>query len=188
MSLLWIFAYLILERLLELHVSRKHRLALEERGGREFYPETFALMAGLHSLFLLALFWESHPWRILGTPLNGALLGFFVLLQGLRYWCIHSLGEAWNTRIVLVPGGRVQKRGPYLLLAHPNYLVVTLEFLTLPLLMHAPFTLAIFFPANLLILRQRIRLEERALRQFTDYGERFPVASPTGDRADEAVL
>jgi methyltransferase len=51
--------------------------------------------------------------------------------------------------------------------------VVTLEFITLPLLMHAPFTFLVFFPANLLILRQRIRLEERALRQFTDYDERF---------------
>jgi isoprenylcysteine carboxyl methyltransferase (ICMT) family protein YpbQ len=33
----------------------------------------------------------------------------------------------------------------------------------------------VFFPANLLILRQRIRLEEQALRQFTDYDEWFPV-------------
>jgi methyltransferase len=174
--LLWVFAYLGLERLLELQVSRKHRLALMVRGGREFNADTFFNMAALHALFLVALFWESYPWRIPLTPSNQALLGFFVLLQGLRYWCILSLGQAWNTHIILIPGGRVQKRGPYLLLAHPNYLVVTLEFITLPLLMHAPFTFAVFFPANLLILRQRIRLEERALRQFTDYAERFPVA------------
>jgi methyltransferase len=68
----------------------------------------------------------------------------------------------------------VKKTGPYRLLSHPNYLVVTMEFLLLPLLMHAPYTLAIFFPANLLIVRQRIRLEERALREFTDYSDRFP--------------
>jgi methyltransferase len=176
MSLLWVFAYLCLERLFELHVSRKHRLAAEARGGMEFYSETFVRMAALHLLFLVALCWESYPWRIQATLLNSALLGFFVLLQGLRYWCIVSLGQAWNTRIVMVPGDRVQKRGPYLLLAHPNYLVVTLEFIILPLLMHAPITLAFFLPANLLILLQRIRLEERALRQFTDYGERFPAA------------
>jgi isoprenylcysteine carboxyl methyltransferase (ICMT) family protein YpbQ len=34
--------------------------------------------------------------------------------------------------------------------------------------------LLVFFPANLLVVRQRIRLEEQALRQFTDYNERFP--------------
>jgi methyltransferase len=174
-TLLWVFAYLGLERLLELYVSRRHRQALEALGGREYYPETFVRMVALHALFLLALFWESYPWRIPANPLHGALLALFVLLQGMRYWCILSLGEAWNTRIVLVPGGKVQKRGPYLLLAHPNYLVVTLEFITLPLLMHAPWTFAVFFPANLLILRQRIRLEEKALRQFTDYDERFAM-------------
>ncbi len=175
MSLLWIFAYLGLERLLELYVSRKHRQAREALGGREYYPETFFRMATLHVLFLVALIWESYPWRIPVDSYHVVLLTWFVLLQGLRYWCILSLGEAWNTRIVLVPGGRVQKRGPYLLLAHPNYLVVTLEFITLPLLMHAPWTFLVFFPANLLILRQRIRLEEMALRQFTDYAERFPM-------------
>jgi isoprenylcysteine carboxyl methyltransferase (ICMT) family protein YpbQ len=41
--------------------------------------------------------------------------------------------------------------------------------------MHAPYTFAVFFPANLLILRQRIRLEELALRRCTDYDERFPM-------------
>jgi methyltransferase len=172
-SLLWVFAYLVLERMLELYLSRKHRQGLEALGGREYYPDTFFRMAALHALFLVALFGEAYPWRIPAHPFQVTLLAFFVLLQGLRYWCILSLGQAWNTRIVLVPGGSVQKRGPYRLLAHPNYWVVTLEFIVLPLLMHAPWTFAVFFPANLLVLRQRIQLEERALRQFTDYGERF---------------
>lgn len=176
MPLLWVFAYLGLERLLELHISRKHRLVLMAQGGKEFYAETFFRMAALHTLFLLALFFEAYPWRVSATPFHRSLLGFFVLLQGMRYWCIVSLGEAWNTRIVLVPGGRVQKRGPYLLLAHPNYVVVALEFATLPLLMQAPLTFLVFFPASLLILRQRIRLEEQALRRFTDYAKRFPMA------------
>jgi len=131
-------------------------------------------MIALHTLFLLALFGESYPWQVVAGPLNGALLAFFILLQGGRYWCILSLGENWNTRIVLIPGGVVKKTGPYRLLSHPNYLIVTLEFLVLPLIMHAPYTLAIFFPANLLIVRQRIRLEEKALREFTDYNEQFP--------------
>jgi methyltransferase len=52
--------------------------------------------------------------------------------------------------------------------------VVTLEFALLPLLMAAPYTLALFFPANLLVLRQRLRLEEQSLREFTDYNEKFP--------------
>jgi len=173
MSLLWVFAYLLLERVFELYLSRRHCRILAVRGGREYYPETFPRMVALHSLFLLALIVEAYPWHV---PLNRytvALLVIFMLLQVGRYWCIVSLGECWNTRIVLVPGRNVKKTGPYRWLSHPNYLVVTLEFMLLPLLMHSPYTLALFFPANLLIVRQRIRLEEKALREFTDYGRQF---------------
>lgn len=174
MPLLWIFAYLVLERFFELHLSRRHCRALTSRGGREFYPETFPRMVALHTLFLLALLGESYPWHIPIDLFAVTLLTLFVLLQGLRYWCIASLGDCWNTRIVLVPGGKVKKAGPYRFLSHPNYLVVALEFILLPLLMGAPYTLALFFPANFLIVRQRIRLEENALREFTDYDEQFP--------------
>jgi len=48
-----------------------------------------------------------------------------------------------------------------------------LEFLLFPLLLRAPFTLVVFSLANLLLLRQRIRLEEKVLREITDYGDRF---------------
>jgi len=173
MSLVWVFAYLLLERVFELYLSHRNFRILAARGGREYYPETFPRMVALHSLFLLALFVESYPWHI-SLSLLTVVLGFvFILLQMGRYWCIFSLGECWNTRIVLVPGGEVKKTGPYRWLSHPNYLVVILEFLLLPLLMHSPYTLALFFPANLLIVRQRIRLEEKALREFTDYNKKF---------------
>lgn len=180
MSLLWVFLYLGSERLFELLLSRRHFLALAAHGGREFYPETFPRMVALHSFFLLALLVESYPWRLPVTPWNSTLFALFILLQGGRYWCIASLGENWNTRIILVPGGAAHRVGPYRFLAHPNYLVVTLEFALLPLLMAAPYTLAFFFPANLLVLRQRIRLEEEALREFTDYNEKFPCPCRPG--------
>ncbi len=57
---------------------------------------------------------------------------------------------------------------------HPNYLVVTLEFVLIPLLMRAPICLLVYALINLGVLRQRIRLEEQTLRQWTDYSERFP--------------
>ena len=171
MSLLWIFAYLVAERSFELFLSRRNCQTLAVRGGREFYTETYPRIIALHILFLLALFVESFPWRVHLGLYTIVLLALFVLLQVGRYWCIISLGEYWNTRIVTVPGDRIKRTGPYRWLTHPNYLVVTLEFLILPLLMHAPYSLAVFFPVNLLLLRQRIRLEEKALRECTDYNE-----------------
>lgn len=176
MSLLWVFAFLVAERLLELAISRRNFLRLQPRGGQEFHRGSFVNMAGLHTLFLLALLVESHPWRIPLDPLTWSTLGLLIALQGVRYWCMASLGEYWNVRIVLVPGGAVRRRGPYRWMRHPNYLVVVLEFALIPLLMRAPFCLGFFF-INLLVLRQRIRLEESALRQFTDYSERFPAGS-----------
>ncbi len=177
MNLLWIFAFLIAERLFELAFSRRNFLRLQARGGQEFHRRTFAPIALLHALFLTCLLIESYPWRIPLDLRTWATLLPLVALQGVRYWCMASLGEYWNARIVVVPGAQVRRRGPYRWLRHPNYLVVVLEFALIPLLMRAPWCLGFFF-VNLLILRQRIRLEEETLRRFTDYSERFPPSSP----------
>lgn len=155
-------------------LAHRHTRTLLARVGREFYPETFPPIVALHTFFLLSLALEAYPWHVPSDPLTIVTLALLLLLQGGRYWCIASLGEQWNTRILLIPDAPVQKRGPYRWLRHPNYLIVILEFLLLPLLLRAPLTLILFFPVNLLLLRQRIRLEEAALRQFSDYSVQFP--------------
>ncbi|PKN12193.1 MAG: hypothetical protein CVU69_08325 [Deltaproteobacteria bacterium HGW-Deltaproteobacteria-4] len=175
MALGWIFLLLLSERLFELVLAHRHTRALLARGGREFYPETFPPIVALHAVFLLSLALESYPWDVPLDALTFGTLGLLLLLQGGRYWCITALGEQWNTRILLVPDAPVQRRGPYRWLRHPNYLIVTLEFLLLPLLFRTPLTFLLCFPINLLLLRQRIRLEEAALRQFSDYSSRFPL-------------
>jgi methyltransferase len=169
----WVTPALVVQRLLELRLSSRNRRRLLARGGREIRPETYRTMVALHALFLLSLGLESYPWRV---PADIRTTGSFAALAAvtaLRYWAIASLGEYWNTRIVVVPGARVVRTGPYRYLRHPNYLVIVLEFLLLPLLMRAPATLVVFSLANLPVLRQRIRIEEEALRGATDYGERF---------------
>jgi methyltransferase len=143
------------------------------RGGKERYPETYPVMVALHALFLLSLAWESYPWRVPLDPRTFGCLAALVPVTLLRYWSIATLGVHWSTRIVAVPGSRVIRAGPYRVLRHPNYLVIVLEFLLLPLLLRAPYTLVVFSLANLAVLRQRIRLEERVLLEHTDYGERF---------------
>lgn len=175
MSLWWLFGLLIAERLFELRLAAKNRRTLLMRGGQEFFPESYRIIVWMHLIFLVCLILESFPWMV---PLDALTLfgvGGVLLLQIMRYWCIYSLKEYWNTRIILVPGAKVSRRGPYRFIRHPNYIVVTLEFALLPLLARAPLTLLIFSIANLFVLRQRIRLEERALREHTDYSQQFPV-------------
>jgi len=174
MSFLWVIPFIILQRIFELYLSRRHRGILYARGGREFYPETFPAMAALHVLFLVSLTVESYPWRFPMNAFTWGCLAALALITAGRYWVIASLGVNWNVRIVLVPGEPVKRKGPYLFLRHPNYLIIILEFLFFPLLMRSPMTLVVFSLANLLVLRKRIRLEEKALRKFTDYSRRFP--------------
>ena len=174
MSLGWLFGLLIAERLFELRLAARNRRILLLRGGQEFFPESYRIIVWMHLMFLASLILESYPWWVPLDALTLCGLGMFLLLQLLRYWCVCSLKEYWNTRIILVPGAKISRRGPYRFMRHPNYLVVTLEFALLPLLARAPVTFLVFSVANLFVLRQRIMLEEQALREHTDYGQQFP--------------
>lgn len=173
MSLLWVILLLLAERIFEMRLAAKNRRILFERGGQEFYPESYRTIFWMHLLFMISLAIESYPWFIAFDKLTVACLAAVLLLQLVRYWCVSSLKEYWNTRIILVPGDKVVRRGPYRFIRHPNYMVVTLEFLILPLLARAPLTLVMFSIANLFILRQRITLEEQVLREYTDYNQHF---------------
>jgi methyltransferase len=97
------------------------------------------------------------PW--LGWPMLAVVLA----AQALRWWCIATLGNQWNTRVIVVPGLPLVSAGPYRWLRHPNYLAVTLEVAALPLVHTAWLTAALFTAANAAVLSVRIRVEERAL-------------------------
>jgi len=165
LSLLWVFAFLLGERLFEIVISERHRYLLLARGGREFSPVSFQRIALMHVLFIAALALESYPWNMSLDFLTIFCLAVLAGLQAGRWWCMAALGENWNVRIIVVPGEGRKRSGPYRWLRHPNYLLVVLEFVFLPLLMRAFITLAVFSIVNLLLLRQRIQLEEKALGQ-----------------------
>ena len=93
-------------------------------------------------------------------------LAAFLLVQPLRYWAIFSLGESWNTKILVVPGAKPVRSGPYRYLAHPNYVVVVVEILAFPLIFGAWMTALVFTLLNAIVLRARIREENRALREL----------------------
>jgi methyltransferase len=94
----------------------------------------------------------------------------FLLVQPLRYWAILSLGENWNTRILVVPGANLVRRGPYRYLSHPNYVVVVVEILAFPLTFGAWITALVFTVLNAAVLSLRIREENRALAELTNTG------------------
>ncbi len=155
------------ERLVELVISRRNARWAFERGGRESGRGHFPAMVALHTSLLVGCFLEPLladrpflPW--LGVP----ALVLALAAQGLRYWCIGSLGRRWNTRVIVVPGLPLVTRGPYRWLPHPNYVVVVLEGIALPLVWTGWITALVFTVLNAwLLLGFRIPAEERALRE-----------------------
>jgi methyltransferase len=121
-------------------------------------------MVAFHTLFLAACVAEVFA---LGRPFPGTwgwvALGGAVLAQALRYWAIATLGERWNSRIIVVPGLPPVTGGPYRFLRHPNYVAVVLELACVPLI-HGAWRTALFFSVgNGVLLFVRIRAEETAL-------------------------
>ena len=148
-----------LQRLAELGYARRNARRLLAAGGVEHGAGHYPLFVALHGAWLVALF-VLVPAE---APADWGLLGLYGLLQLGRLWVIASLGGRWTTRVIVVPGAPLVTRGPYRFLRHPNYLVVALEIPVLPLAFGAWQIALGFGLANLALLAQRIRVEERAL-------------------------
>jgi methyltransferase len=154
-----------LERLAELVVSKRNAAWSLEKGGVEYGQRHYVVMVVLHTGLLVGVLAE--VW-LLGrevVPLLAVvMLAAVAASQALRWWCIATLGQQWNTRVIVVPGMQLVHRGPYRWLSHPNYVAVVVEGLALPLVHTAWLTAAIFTVANAALLTVRIRVEEAALR------------------------
>lgn len=153
------------ERVAELIVSTRNARWALARGGRESGRAHFPPMVALHSGLIVACAIEPLA---AGRPFLAALAvpaaALALAAQGLRWWCIGTLGRRWNTRIVVVPGLPLVARGPYRFLPHPNYVVVALEGIALPLVASGWLTALVFSVLNaVLLLGFRIPAEERAL-------------------------
>ena len=154
------------QRLLELALSRRNERRLRARGALERGSSHYPVIVAIHTLWLVSTLVEG----LLRGPEPPAWwpvpLAAFLLVQPLRYWAILSLGENWNTRVLVVPGGKLVRRGPYRYFSHPNYVVVAVEILTFPLIFGAWITAVVFSLLNAALLYVRIRTENRALRDL----------------------
>jgi methyltransferase len=154
------------QRLLELALSRRNERRLRARGAVERGGGHYPVIVAVHALWLVSTLVEGllrGPEPPVWWPLP---LVAFLLVQPLRYWAILSLGENWNTRVLVVPGGKLVRRGPYRYFPHPNYVVVAVEILTFPLIFGAWITAVVFSLLNAALLYVRIRTENRALRDL----------------------
>ncbi|WP_017670281.1 isoprenylcysteine carboxylmethyltransferase family protein [Blastomonas sp. AAP53] len=162
----WAAAWVVLglltaQRLLELVYAQKNTKALLARGAVEHGRAHYPLMVAIHASFLLALWLSTPP----DAPMLWPLLIIFAALQIARLWVLATLGPYWTTRIISSPDFPRISGGPYRLVKHPNYWVVTLEILTIPLIFGHVQIALLWTLLNFGILFVRIRTENAALAQ-----------------------
>lgn len=169
-----ILLLVITQRMVELIIAKRNEKWMIQQGGYEVGRAHYPMMIMLHSSFFIFLLLEVLLFNRALSNFFILLLVLFLLTQAGRLWCLSSLGKLWNTRIIINPNLNVIKKGPYRFLKHPNYVIVSLEFIILPLLFNAYFTAIIFTLLNVWMLSVRIPIEEKALRDATNYSTLFP--------------
>jgi methyltransferase len=153
-----ILVFVTLQRLGELVLARRNTAALMARGAIEVAPGHYPLIVLMHGAWLAGL-WYLAP----GHEVNLVWLGVFAVLQLLRVWVLVTLGPRWTTRIIVLPGEQLVRRGPYRFLSHPNYCVVAGEMIVLPMVFGLFWYGVAFSLLNAAILAIRITAENRAL-------------------------
>jgi methyltransferase len=156
-----------LERVAELAVSRRNAAWSLARGGVESGRGHYPFMVALHTGLLVGALvevWVRRPGVV--PALAWSMLALVALAQGLRWWCITTLGRQWNTRVIVVPGAARVTGGPYRWIPHPNYVAVVVEGLALPLVHSAWITAVVFTALNGLLLATRVRAEDAALTRL----------------------
>jgi methyltransferase len=155
---------IVVQRIVELYIARRNRIWALASGAQEFGAGHYPLFFILHIAWLIGWICESSLRDDGISKIWYVWLGLFVSAQGLRYWCMVSLGRLWNTRILVIPGSQAICKGPYRYLAHPNYLAVAIELISVPLIFGAMITASVATVLNaVLLLGIRIPTEERAL-------------------------
>jgi len=168
-----IISLVCLQRLIELRVAKRNEKWMIKQGAFEVGASHYPYMIAMHISFFLVLLIEVFFLDRDLSPWWQPLTFLFLLTQAARFWCLLSLGRFWNTKIIVLPNAEVIQKGPYKFIRHPNYFIVTVEILILPLLFQAYFTAILFSLLNVAMLSVRIPSEERALASVTNYQETF---------------
>ena len=147
----------------ELVLSRFNERQLRAKGAIEPPGDVIATMRWAYPVSFVAMAVEG---ALLGPSPGSVLLGGLVLFgfaKALKVWAISSLGPRWSYRVLILPGAPLVTSGPYRYLSHPNYLAVIGELVSVAAIVAAPMTGVLAAFGFGLLMRARIRVEDRAL-------------------------
>jgi methyltransferase len=154
-------------RLVELTRSRRNLGSSGPTREGQWSARTYPLMVLLHTtvIGITLLRGSRRP--------NAGWLSLLLAVQPIRVWVLLLLGQRWNTRGAVPVTMSIETRGPYRAVRHPNYVVVAIELLALPLAFGLRCLALIATAANAALMWPRILEEERALMLLPGYREHF---------------
>lgn len=157
----YLLTFVIIVRIIELIIAMSNEKWLRKEGAIEYGMEHYKFFIFLHTGFFISLLIEYNLSPFAG--INYIAMFLFFIVQIFRLSIFISLGKYWNTRILVIPGRNLVKKGLYRFFKHPNYIIVILEFILIPLSFLLFFTIVIFSILNLILLSVRIKAENKAL-------------------------
>jgi methyltransferase len=161
------------QRISELMIAKRNEKRMLRQGGYEAGARHYPFIVALHTAFFISLIAEVQLLQKTVSPDWPLWLALFLFTQLGRVWTLLSLGSFWNTKIIVLPGTKVVKKGPYRWVRHPNYIIVTMELIVIPFLFQAYYTALVFTLLNALMLTVRIAAEEQALMDATDFKKEY---------------
>ncbi|MDJ0744471.1 MAG: isoprenylcysteine carboxylmethyltransferase family protein [Xenococcaceae cyanobacterium MO_167.B27] len=164
----------IVQRLLEVRHSDRHKAEILKRGGQEHGDNLLGAVKVLQVSWWIAMIAEVWYFDRPFVPALAAIaLTATIAGQVLRYLSMQALEWRWTLPIMTVPGMPVAESGLYRYLRHPNWLGVILEIAFLPLIHSAYVTAIAFSLANAWLMSKRIQTEEQALSENSNYTAAF---------------
>jgi methyltransferase len=158
---MYVFLILLLvtaQRLIELIYSHRNARMLLDRGGYEVGRVHYGLMLLLHVAWLATLWW--YAWD---RPVEWSMVVVYLLLQVARAWMLMALGPRWTMRIIVTPDEPMEASLFTRFLRHPNYLVLALEVLVMPLAFGLWWHALLFTVANAVMIYWRLRIEDETI-------------------------
>lgn len=147
----------------EAALSAHNESVLRARGAVEPPGDVYQTMRWAYPACFVAMALEG---AVAGPAPRDTLLAglaIFGLAKALKISAITALGVRWTFKVLVLPGEPLVNRGPYRFLRHPNYLAVAGELVGFALTVWAPVTGAASMAGFAWLMRQRVRIEDRAL-------------------------
>jgi methyltransferase len=147
----------------ELVLSLFNERQLRAKGAIEPPGDVIATMRWAYPVSFVAMAVEGALVGPSPAPILLGGLALFGFAKALKLWAISSLGSRWSYRVLILPGAPLVTSGPYRFIAHPNYLAVVGELVSVAMIVGAPITGVLATFAFGMLMRARIRVEDKAL-------------------------